>query len=114
MHKKKNAESVLSGEFIITFQKTAHGQAQLHFPKSGFDLERELNLALVEETHKDHVFGEAILNRLVIRAWRAGAIEKLAISKAAFSALLESRGWTYHETRHFWTKTSDARQARMF
>lgn len=114
MHKKKNAESVLSGEFIITFQKTASRQTQLRFARSGFDLERELSLALVEETHKDRVFGEAILNRLVVRAWRAGAIEKLAISKTDFSRLLESRGWTYHESRHFWTKTSDLRQARMF
>jgi adenine-specific DNA methylase len=114
MHKKKNAELVLSGEFIITFQKTAHRQTQLSFARSSFDLERELSLALEEETRKGRVFGEAILNRLVIRAWRANAIDKLAIRKTDLSALLESRGWTYHESQHFWTKTSDLRQARMF
>lgn len=112
MHKKKNAQSVLAGEFILTFQNNGLRQRKL-FRGQSFDLERELDLTL-HSVIGDRVFGEAILNRLVIAAWRAGAIGKLDIRKNVFSQLMESRGWAYDDDTHSWTKAHLIRQARMF
>jgi 16S rRNA G966 N2-methylase RsmD len=112
MHKKKNAQSVLAGEFILTFQNTLLRQRKL-IPERSFDLERELDFALRDVTGET-VFGESVLNRLVIVAWQAGALGKLNISKDIFSELMESHGWAYDQDKHFWTKAHFIRQGRMF
>jgi hypothetical protein len=122
MHKKKS-HSVLSGEFIVTFHKLrplskAHNSPATSLPKlnrsvGAFDLEGELDLIL-RETAADHIFGEAVLNRLIVAAWRAGAIDKLAVSKNQFSGLLESRNWRYDDVRHCWARAVGGSQARLF
>lgn len=111
MHKKKNAQSVLSGELIVTFQKT--GACRVISRSARFDLEQELDSILGNGT-VDHIFGESILNQLIIAAWRAGAIEKLEVGRSEFSKLLESRGWIYNPERHFWMRSAGRSQARMF
>ena len=113
MHKKKNARSVLSGEFILTFQKAEFGRTLNRTPKPGFDLEQQLDSILGDE-RADQIFGESILNRLIIAAWKSGEIEKLEIDRSELSKLLEERGWAYNTRRHFWTRSAGNSQNQMF
>ncbi len=101
MHKKKNKDSVLAGELILTFYKT--GKRRKVEKNGVFDISKALDeiLAGVEE---NKVFGEYLFNRIVIEAWKKAAIESLNLSRSAFSGLLENRGWHYDEANHYWVK----------
>lgn len=100
MHKKKNKDSVLAGELILTFFKT--GKSSLPKKDGSFDVafavEEILNQA------GGQIYGESLFNKLVIQAWNASAIQSLKISKVKFTQLLEGRGWRYDPANHLWTK----------
>lgn len=101
MHKKKNKNSVLAGELILTFYKT--GKRKKAVKNGHFDITLVLD-EILEEVQGDRVFGEYLFNRVVIEAWKKSAIESLNLSKDDFSGLLEKRGWQYDETAHYWVK----------
>lgn len=105
MHKKKNKDSVLAGELILTFFKT--GKAARPKKIGAFDLTRAVE-AILSEADEGHIYGEYLFNKLVIQAWKASAIQSLKISKDEFASLLEERGWHYDPINHSWTTDRQA------
>jgi 16S rRNA G966 N2-methylase RsmD len=106
MHKKKGSASVLAGELILSFFKT--GKPVKYELGQKLDLESEL-YQLLQEMHEP-LYGEALFNRIVLRAWRKGAINSLAISKDDFAQMLLDMGWQYDQRSHFWVTTHRARR----
>ena len=101
MHKKKNKDTVLAGEMILTFYKT--GKYKKVEKNGRFDLAQSID-GILEEINENKVFGEYLFNRVVIEAWKKSAIESLDLSRTEFSSLLEKRGWHYDEANHYWVK----------
>jgi predicted RNA methylase len=101
MHKKKNQESVLAGEMILTFQKT--GKAARAGARRPFDVAGTLR-AILDEHGPAPIHAEYLFNRLVIEAWKAGAIDALNLSRETFAELLLDAGWRYDRRRHQWTR----------
>lgn len=100
MHKKKSRDSVLAGELILTFYNS--GKAKKRREQRTFDLEAEVSTLLNDLA--EPIYGELLLNRIVVSAWKSGAIKSLTISKQEFSALLEDLGWHYDNSKHYWLK----------
>ena len=101
MHKKKNRESVLAGELILTFQKT--GRRPHNSTKKSFDL-AEAVTGILSGQASNIVYGEYLFNRVVVEAWKAGAIDSLTITKHEFSQLIEDLGWRYDPRHHYWSR----------
>ena len=104
MHKKKNKETVLAGEMILTFQKS--GRRQPTTRRNGFDLAESIN-GILSKTESNVMYGEDLFNRIVIEAWRKGVIESLFITKNEFTQLIQDLGWEYDAQRHCWSKEND-------
>ncbi len=100
MHKKKN-NTVLAGEMILTFHKNG-ARASTHTSNS-FDIEGVVDRILQKE--RGPIYSESVFNRLIIEAWRKGAIGALGIDRSELSALIAKRGWEYDQQQHWWTKT---------
>jgi len=101
MHKKKNKESVLAGELILTFYKSG---MQKKFKTNGsFDVAATIN-SILSNTSSNKMYGEYLFNRLVIDAWKNAAIDSLNLSRSDFINLLESLGWRYDSNNHYWIK----------
>jgi 16S rRNA G966 N2-methylase RsmD len=105
MHKKKNKESVLAGEMILTFCKT--GMRLRREKRNGFDLAETVS-GILSSLGADTIYGEYLFNRVVIDAWNKGAIDSLSITKNEFTELIESLGWRYDAQRHYWHKGRSA------
>lgn len=103
MHKKKNKETVLAGEMILTFQKTGKRQPRVH--RNGFDLAESIH-RILSQTESNLMYGEDLFNRIVIQAWRQGAIESLSITKNEFTHLIQDLGWEYDPQHHCWAKAN--------
>ncbi|MFB3891120.1 MAG: hypothetical protein ACE15C_03745 [Phycisphaerae bacterium] len=115
MHKKKNSQSVLAGEMIITFYKPARAARhdKLTEPAQASD-----PAAVLTEVFDDclnngqtSLTSEAIFNRLVIGLWRRRALGCLALDRREFASRLRQRGWTYDAQTHLWSKLTGARRA---
>lgn len=104
MHKKKNKDSVLAGEMILTFFKNGNRLKTSKVKK--FDLEANIS-EMLKEANGRPIFGEYLFNRIVLEAWKTSAIESLDVSKSEFSRLLEAEGWHYDPINHFWVKNGD-------
>lgn len=101
MHKKKNKESVLAGELILTFYK--NGKSKKVKKNGRFDVTQAIE-RILKELDGNKVYGEYLFNKLIIEAWKRSAIESLYLSKSEFSSLLEERGWHYDEANHYWVR----------
>jgi hypothetical protein len=101
MHKKKNKDSVLAGELILTFYK--NGKSKKVKKNGRFDVAQTVE-KILKELGGNKVYGEYLFNRLIIEAWKRSAIESLYLSKSEFSSLLEKRGWHYDEANHYWVR----------
>jgi len=101
MHKKKNKESVLAGELILTFYKS--GLRQNSKMNKRFDVAETLH-KILSATTTGKLYGEHLFNRLVIDAWNNAAIESVNINRVDFISLLESHGWCYDTNSHYWIK----------
>ncbi|MBN1505827.1 MAG: hypothetical protein JW955_03220 [Sedimentisphaerales bacterium] len=109
MHKKKNSESVLAGEMIITFYKPTGARRKRKVPdKHSAEGNSAAVLSDVFETclsNGDNAFtSEALFNRLVIEMWNRRALGCLALDRREFVSRLKERGWTYNTRTHLWTK----------
>jgi adenine-specific DNA methylase len=109
MHKKKNSESVLAGEMIITFYKPAKARRKRQESK-GQDASGD-SIAVLSEVFEaclgngDNSFtSEALFNRLVIELWHRRALGCLALDWREFIGPLKERGWTYNTRTHLWTR----------
>jgi 16S rRNA G966 N2-methylase RsmD len=105
MHKKKNKESVLAGEMILTFCKT--GERRPYKERNGFDL-MESAQRILSNANSNTVYGEYLFNRVVIDAWNKGAISSLLITKDQFTRMIEDLGWHYDPRHHYWSKGTQA------
>ncbi|HXG64240.1 MAG TPA: DNA methyltransferase, partial [Blastocatellia bacterium] len=101
MHKKKNKDSVLAGEMILTFCKT--GKVKRVLKNGKFDVAQAAK-EILASAKEDKVYGEYIFNRIVIEAWKKSAIQSLNLSKIEFTDLLQELGWHYDEANHIWAK----------
>lgn len=101
MHKKKNKESVLAGELVLTFLKTEHIAALKK--QRNFDVVQALD-NILSKSNSSRVYGEAIFNYLVVEAWRSESLNKLNISKQDFIETMNSLGWNYQPENHYWVK----------
>jgi hypothetical protein len=101
MHKKKNKESVLAGELVLTFYKS--GLRKKIKTKKSFDVAETLNTILSSATF-NKLYGEYLFNRLIIEAWNNAAIDSLNLNQTEFTSLIESYGWRYDTGNHYWIK----------
>ncbi len=100
MHKKKRNESVLAGELVLTFCKT--GKPRRVETNRTFDVFGRLGAILA--TSPPRVYGEWLLNKLVIDAWERSAIGSVNITKSDLIGHLTRHGWHYDEREHCWVK----------
>jgi 16S rRNA G966 N2-methylase RsmD len=103
MHKKKGKQSVLAGELILTFLKT--GKPKTVDSSKSFDVEAAV-IRILEDTPRGIVYGEYLLNRIVVDAWQSGALGSLDIDRAEFADIMEQQGWSYDDRAHQWRHTS--------
>jgi adenine-specific DNA methylase len=101
MHKKKNKESVLAGEMILTFHKT--GATRYAQNGAHFDLGETVQ-KILSKTTGHYFYGESLFNQVVVQAWKTGAINALATSKDEFTELIKNLGWQYDPQHHYWSK----------
>ena len=101
MHKKKNKDSVLAGELILTFLKSEKAAASR--TDGAFDVACAVE-EILRNAEQGKIYGEYLFNKLVIQAWKASAIQSLKISKGEFVKLLEQHGWRYEPADHSWRK----------
>jgi adenine-specific DNA methylase len=105
MHKKKGKESVLAGEFILTFFKK-------HKPKKLKEMKKtnvkEIITKILQNHNEDKIYGEYLLNKLIIEAWNFGIIKELKINKNELARILNEQGWLYHNKNHYWYKVAKA------
>jgi 16S rRNA G966 N2-methylase RsmD len=99
MHKKKGKQSVLAGEMILTFLKT--GKPKTIDSGKSFDVEAAI-ARILEDAPGGTVYGEYLLNRIVVDAWQSGALGSLDINRAEFVDMLERQGWSYDDGAHQW------------
>ena len=106
MHKKKGKQSVLAGEMILTFLKTGKKKEV----ESGrlFDVSAAVE-HILQATDSGAVYGEHLFNRVIIDAWRAGALGSLNVTREAFADLITQCGWSYDESAHQWQRRGSLR-----
>jgi 16S rRNA G966 N2-methylase RsmD len=101
MHKKKNKESVLAGELILTFHKSGK---RVKLKRNGhFDVSEMLH-KILSRASSGRLYGEYLFNELVIEAWNNASINSLNINRTDFIEMVESYGWRYDANHHYWTK----------
>jgi hypothetical protein len=104
MHKKKNKATVLAGEVILTFFKDGlHNEAGTG-PTGPVHIERLVD-EILAESNGAPLYGEYLFNRMVVEAWKRGAIDELKVTKDDLTVLLEKRGWRYDESAYVWTRS---------
>jgi adenine-specific DNA methylase len=108
MHKKKNSESVLAGEMIITFYKPGKATKKREPSRQALDSPSADVLSEVFEAclsnGRDSFTSEALFNRLIIEMWQRRALGCLALDRREFASRLRERGWSYNTHSHLWTR----------
>jgi hypothetical protein len=114
MHKKKNSESVLAGEMILTFykpskvRKTPRPARTVAESDSAAILPEVFNACLDNDSNS--FTSEALFNRLVIELWRRRALGCLNLDRLEFARQLERRGWNYNTRSHSWSKSGSPKK----
>jgi DNA modification methylase len=106
MHKKKGKESVLAGEFILTFYKKS-GIKGVREDKP-MDVKKLIGKILKDYQNKI-IYGEYLLNQIIIEAWKYGIIKELKMKKDDLIDLLKEHGWIYDKKNHYWCQTDKQR-----
>jgi DNA modification methylase len=110
MHKKKNSASVLAGEMILTFYKSAKVRNLLKTsrPATSTDPSKILSDIFDACLSRDATTftSEALFNRLVIELWHRRALGCLNLNRDEFVRQLQQRGWNYDTRNHTWSKAS--------
>jgi len=108
MHKKKNSESVLAGEMILTFYKPKHVAKSRTGAAPGTEKDAQATLSEVFDSclanGQTSFTSEALFNRLIIELWHRRALSCLSLDRVEFSSRLEQRGWNYNPKTHLWMK----------
>jgi DNA modification methylase len=106
MHKKKNSESVLAGEMILTFYKPLHvrkSEPQTQAEGDPADILTEVFDTCLNNG-KNSFTSEAMFNKLVMELWRRRALKCLNLNQREFTNRLEERGWNYDSKTHLWSR----------
>jgi hypothetical protein len=116
MHKKKNSQSVLSGEMILTFLKPLHRRESRNAldakPLPFTDI---LDLVLERDVSGQRAFSTEILfNGVVLEAWRRNCLQEVSLTRESFAEELRERGWHYDASAHSWRKEPAARSALLW
>ncbi len=105
MHKKKNKQTVLAGELILTFQKS--GRAIRPITNRAFDVSERLENFL-SGYKSNELYGEYLFNWLIMAAWNHSAIDSINVTPEQFIAYLERLGWRYDERNHYWVREQNS------
>src|SRR5207244_4693190 len=89
----------LAGELILTFLKT--DKPKTVDTNKPFDVEAAI-VRILDETSNGTVYGEYLLNRVVVEAWQSGALGSLNINRTDFAGVVGRRGWSYEDKAHQW------------
>lgn len=114
MHKKKNAESVLAAEMVLTFYYPKKQAKKLESPGNNTHLEVEELLEQVLSTCKtedDVLSNDFLFNQIILSAWQSNSLSALEVPKERFVEYLKRKGWIYNINHHGWTK-GGSRQLR--
>lgn len=114
MHKKKNAESVLGGEMLLTFYKPVRSSSPKRTPvPSGQSLDSLLD-GLLARLPSEGFRTEALFNKLIIKAWEHDSLNNIAIDHELFARALLTRGWHYDDVSHLWSQHSEKPALELF
>jgi len=103
MHKKKGKESVLAGEFILSFYK----KNKIKGVKEAKQIDiKSIIIKILQNYKNDKLYAEYLLNQLVLEAWKIGIIKQLKINRDQLIELLNEAGWNYDDKNHYWCKAS--------
>ncbi|MGH7837992.1 MAG: hypothetical protein ACREQC_09260, partial [Candidatus Binataceae bacterium] len=102
MHKKKNNESVLAGELILTFYNSGKAISVGKASKS-FDIDAAMAKILIG-INSEVMYGEQLFNQLILEAWTKRAVGSLGITKEEFNSIIKRHGWEYDGENHRWVK----------
>src|SRR5437667_2488844 len=61
-----------------------------------------IKLPRTDETSNGTVYGEYLLNRVVVEAWQSGALGSLNINRTDFADMVVRQGWSYDDKAHQW------------
>jgi len=108
MHKKKNSESVLSGEMILTFYKPSAPSTSRTARSSPQGAPKAFEIVLNEVLEAIpgglvSVTSEFLFNRVILEAWKQNCLSVLSVSREDFAKHLRSRGWQYNPKTHQWS-----------
>lgn len=115
MHKKKNSQSVLSGEMILTFYKPAKRHNSPTVRRRPICTVKDFSdilghvLASVQAENAT-VSTESLFNRVILEAWENQCLSALSVSREGFAEHLRSRGWQYDPKSHQWRRSADNKQ----
>jgi 16S rRNA G966 N2-methylase RsmD len=104
MHKKKNAETMLSGEMILSFYKPARAATAVAAAESRGLYFAELLDDILRVEATDAFTSQWLFNRLILCAWKAQSLSQLAVKRDVFVEELRRRGWFYDPRRHVWRR----------
>ena len=103
MHKKKNSESVLGGEMILTFYKPVRERFEKCVRDGRTQMFAEmLDRVLKTEGGQREVTSQYLFNKLILMAWEHNSLRELAVSRQEFADALRTRGWNYDAAKHMW------------
>lgn len=106
MHKKKGKESVLAGEFILTFYKKSGIKGVKE--EKGTNI-KEIIIKILQNHRDNTIYGEYLFNQLILEAWKFGIIKELKIKKEELAGILNEHGWVYDNKNHYWFKGNRSR-----
>jgi adenine-specific DNA methylase len=116
MHKKKNSESVLAGEMILTFYKPKQVRKPSNVAGKGWVDDPAKTLSEVFDVclanGASSFTSEALFNRVIMELWHRRALGCLSLRREEFSKGLEQRGWSYDNKTHRWSKGTDSGSPR--
>ena len=104
MHKKKNRESVLAGEMILTFYKGTGEIRDAEMREAQPCLLHDLLDEVLGRERADEITSQCLFNKLVLAAWQRQSLSQLTVAREDFSRELEERGWHYDQRRHAWRR----------
>ncbi len=118
MHKKKNSESVLSGEMIITFYKPSGSAIDRSVRKKNSDLDpKELLSKIIDDSLNSGITSfssELLFNKIVIEMWKRHSLDCLSVDRHEFAMALAARGWKYDQRTHRWSKSTEEAKETLF
>jgi adenine-specific DNA methylase len=107
MHKKKGLHTVISGEFILTFQKQK-SQIMKKSPK-GKSFEEVVSDYFYEKKNLDELSEEEVFNDLIVLCWPENLLNELNYSSLDIPKKLQELGFLYDSKHHTWTKLTSSK-----